>query len=170
MLKCALVIIAQERDDDDPAAFFRDTFKVKGGAALLFDASLVIRIMKASAVTLSGRDYSSAKERNAAIVGFSHRIRIWKSKVGHMMGRYTDALFHLSNGKLSPPGLDTARDALHVGCELGIVNKSGAWFSYDGRRQQGENKAILSLNKNPERLLKLLDEIAEKLDQEEGRG
>lgn len=168
--ECALVLIAQEREDHDSTDFFQN-FKVKGGAALLFDASLVIRVMKGQPLYLPGGASMKGAEKNAAICGFSHRVRIWKSKVGHMEGRHSDCFFRLSNGKLpdSPPGLDIARDALHVGVDLGIVKKSGAWYSYEGRRQQGENKAVAYLNRNTHRLVELLDAIAAKLDTIEGR-
>lgn len=161
--ECAMCIIAQEREETDPADFFSD-FKVKGGAALLFDASLVIRVMKGQPVFLPGGKEATGAEKNAAICGFSHRVRIWKSKVSHMDGRFTDSIFHLSNGKLTAPGLDTARDALAVGSELGLVAKSGSWFTFGRRRLQGEPKAIQYLNANPGILMELLDQIAAKLD------
>ena len=163
-----MIIIAQEREDNDPTDFFQN-FKVKGGAALLFDASLVIRVMKGKPVYLPGGAALTGAEKNAAICGFSHRVRIWKSKVAHMDGRHTDSVFHLSNGKLAPSGLDTARDALAVGAELGLVKKSGSWFTFGRRRIQGEPKAIGYMNDNPDKLVDLLDQIAEKLDAIEGR-
>ena len=160
----ALLLIAQERDEEDTTDFFRDSFKVKGGAALLFDASLVMRVMKATPIFLAG-----AEKKNDTICGFAHRVRIWKSKVGHMDGRHTDAAFHLSNGRLIPAGLDTARDAFKVGTELGIVKSSESWFSYGGRRIQGQNKVIEWLHGNPARLASLLDEIGTALDRRAGR-
>ena len=168
--ECALVLIAQEREDHDSTDFFQN-FKVKGGAALLFDASLVIRVMKGQPLYLPGGASLKGEEKNAAICGFSHRVRIWKSKVGHMEGRHSDCFFHLSNGKLpgSPPGLDISRDAVKVGVGLGLVKQSGAWYSYRGRRQQGENKAVSYLNRNSLVLVELLDDIAAKLDTIEGR-
>ena len=167
--ECAMVIIAQERDDAENSTKFFDAFKVKGGAALMFDASLVIRVMKGQPVYLPGTSDKKGKEKNAAICGFSHRVRIWKSKVAHMDGRYTDSIFHLSNGKLAPEGLDTARDALQVGVSLGLVTKSGSWFSFGKKRCQGEPKAIHYMNAHPEKLMKLLNDIAAKLDRIEGR-
>lgn len=164
--QCALVLIAQERDDEDTSTFIKtDDFKVKGGKALLFDASLVIRVSKSSPITRNPSD----KKSNENIVGFGHRVRVWKSKVGHMDGRYTDCAFHLSNGKLSAAGFDMARDAVLVGANLGIVKQSGAWFSYKGRRQQGVNSAIGYLNKNPDRLTELMLDIGHEIDKREGR-
>lgn len=162
---CALVVIAQEREEDDPTSFFKDNFKVKGGAALLFDASIVARVMKGTPVFLPGSD----KKTNDRICGFKHRVRIWKSKVGHLEGRHTDAVFHISNGKLVPRGLDTARDAMNVGADLGVLKTSGSWYSFGGKRWQGENGVVQGLAKDPARLAKLLDAIATKLDAIEGR-
>lgn len=160
---CAMVIIAQERDGDG-TDFFQD-FKVKGGAALLFDASLVIRVLKGQPVFLPGGEKMKGADKNAAICGFSHRVRIWKSKVAHMDGRHTDCIFHLSNGKLGPAGLDTARDAIVVGKELGLVKQSGSWYTIGRNRRQGMPKVIRLLNEKPDLLIKLLNEIADKLDQ-----
>lgn len=163
--ECALVVIAQEREEEDPADFFANNFKVKGGAALLFDASLVMRVMKAEPVWLPGTE----KKSNDMIAGFRHRVRIWKSKVGHMDGRYTDGLFHLSNGRITPKGLDTARDAFVIGKDLGVLKTSGSWFSFGGKRWQGENGVVQGLAEDPARLGKLLDAIAAELDVREGR-
>lgn len=165
--ECAMLIIAQERDDtSDP--YFKN-FKVKGGAALLFDASLVIRVMKGKPVYLKAVSNLSSAEKNSAICGFSHKVRIWKSKVAHMDGRHTDSIFHLSNGKLCTAGLDTARDAVHVGLGMGLVKKSGSWLTIGRKRVQGESKAVQYLSNSPEVLDSLLDRIADKLDKIEGR-
>lgn len=162
----AVVIIAQERDDQDTTDFFNDKFKVKGGAALLFDASLVMRVMKGSPIWLNPSD----DKKNENIAGFAHRVRIWKSKVGHMDGRYTDCAFHLSNGKVTLPGLDIARDAAIVGMKLGIIIQAGAWYSYRGRRTQGLNNFIKRLSERSAVLEDLLFDISKKLDKEAGRG
>lgn len=155
---CALVIIAQERDDHDDD--FGDAFKVKGGAALIFDSSLVIRVMKSRPVF---RSSSKEDMKNEGIIGFKHRVRIWKSKVGHMEGRYTDCVFHLSNGKLTPAGLDLARDAVLLGKELGIIKASGSWLSWGRIRAQGENKMVVKISKSDGLHAKLVDEINTKL-------
>lgn len=166
---CALLIIAQEREGEDTTDFFNDSFKVKGGAALLFDASLVMRVSKGSAIFEKQGSEDKSDRKNEAIVGFMHRVRIWKSKVGHMDGRHTDCCFHLSNGKLTRAGFDFGRDALTVGVKLGVVKQAGAWYSYKGRRQQGINAAIQHLEKNPHRLTELMNDIGDYLDRKEGR-
>lgn len=162
--ECAMVIIAQERDEADTTSFVKDDFKVKGGKALMFDASLVIRVSKAAPIYDTGNE-----KKNDKIVGFAHRVRIWKSKIGHMDGKYSDCAFHLSNGKIAPAGFDMARDSLAIGSKMGIVKTAGAWFSYQGRRQQGINGAIEHMIKHPDRLTDLMNEIAEKIDKDAGR-
>lgn len=160
---CAFIAIAQEREEQSTNDFVRDAFKVKGGQSLQYDASIVARVMKASPIFLG------TEKQNDKIIGFRHRVRVWKSKVGHMDGRYTDCYFHLSNGKIAPPGFDTARDAIEVGADLGIVKKSSSWYSYKGRRWQGIPRAAKYLRDHPEKLTELLDDIANGLDVIEGR-
>lgn len=154
---CAFVVIAQERDDmSTGGSFFGPDFKVKGGRALFYDSSLVCRVLKSSPVRRSSSDTG-----NEGILGFKHRVRIRKSKVGHLDGRYTDSVFHLSNGKLTPPGLDPARDAFHVAQELDLVKRSGAWYSWGRFRAQGENNFVLRLSKDSDKLASLIHEINE---------
>lgn len=151
---CALVLIAQERDDDVDAFEMKDIVKVKGGAALLFDASLLVRVMKAYPVRVS------ASDKESPICGFAHRARLWKNKVGHMTGRYSDCVFNLSNGALIAPGFDMARDAVTVGQSIGIVKESGgAWLTWKRNRWQGVNKAVVGLSAKPELLAELMAEV-----------
>lgn len=160
---CAMVFVAQEREDHDSGMFGGwNDFKVKGGSALLFDASLVARVSKGSPIFLG------TEKANDQICGFAHRVRIWKSKVGHMDGRYTDCVFHTSNGRLSPPGFDTARDAIIVGKSLGLVHGDG-WLTVGNKRYQGMNLAVKGLSGDPERLGKLLADIAREVGKQEGR-
>lgn len=167
---CAFVVVAQERDDTDTSDYLRsngDAFKIKGGRSLIYDASLVIRVGKAQAIYRDGKRPDS--KSNDAIVGFGHRVRIWKSKVGHMDGRHTDCIFHLSNGRLTPAGLDDARDALAVGTKLGIVGLTGAWYAYGGKRFNGFKNAVIGLHNQPALLGRLSRDIAVKTDKMDGR-
>ncbi len=163
---CALVIVAQEREGGDSGDWFNDEVTVKGGAALTFDASLLIRVSKAAPIFLTA---NKEKRQNDQITGFAHRVRIWKSKVGHMDGNYSDCGFHLSNGKLTPPGFDTARDAVSVGVKLGIVKQSGSWYAYKKRRKQGLHNMVKHVGVHPPIMEKLLDDVAARLDKIEGR-
>lgn len=154
---CAFVVVAQEREQKDAKPW--EIPQVKGGAALLYDASLIGRVSKAEPLRDGADD-----DKKAPIVGFRHRVRIWKSKVGAMDGFHTDIVFHLSNGALVPAGFDTARDALHVGRKLDIIDVSGSWLSWKKRRWQGERKAHIAIANDPELLAELLAEINIRID------
>ena len=78
--------------------------------------------------------------------------------------------FTIKKNKVAPPfktgfiplrfgqGIDVGRDALDFATSLGIVNKSGSWFSFDGEKLgHGANKASAHLLENPE----ILDKIRE---------
>lgn len=154
---CAFVAVAQEREQKDAKPW--EIPQVKGGAALLYDASLICRVSKAEPLRDGADD-----DKKAPIIGFRHKVRIWKSKVGAMDGYHTDVVFHLSNGALVPAGFDTARDAIHVGRKLGIVEVSGSWLSWKKRRWQGERKAHLAIANDAELLAELLAEINTRID------
>jgi RecA/RadA recombinase len=145
----SLVVMVQERDDEDLDPW--EMPKLKGGKATQYDASLIVRVMKA-------KEIAHGEGKDKRIFGFKHRLRIWKSKVGHMDGRWTDATFHMSNGTLAPPGFDTARDALEVAKELGIV-EGDSWLSWRKKRWQGINKAVQSLSGDPESLHALMAQV-----------
>lgn len=159
---CALVLIAQEREEE-PDWGMKPDIKVKGGAALMFDSSLLIRVSKAQPL------YEGSDRDESKIIGFQHRVRIWKSKVGHMDGRHSDCVFHLSNGRFAPAGFDTARDAIYVGKNLGVVTAGGSWLSWRKQRWQGENRAVTSLSRNSDQLVALLADVHAAIDKQGGR-
>lgn len=153
-----LAVIVQERGDDDALEPW-EMPKLKGGMASQYDASLIIRVMKAKAIT-------TGEGKDKVTNGYKHRVRIWKSKVGHMDGRWSDCHFHLSNGNLVPAGFDLARDLIEVGKELGIVETSGAWYSWNRRRWQGADRAVVSLTEDPQALADLTAAINAKIRKE----
>lgn len=160
--ECSLVLVTQERIEKSSEFGKPDTHKPKGGQALTFDASIVARVSKGYPVFLG------QEKKNDQICGFAHRVRITKSKVGRMDGRYTDCAFHTSNGRLVPAGLDIARDAVLVGKRLGLVKGDG-WLTVGRKRYQGINRAVKGLSEDSETLGMLLDSIATELDKQEGR-
>ena len=79
--------------------------------------------------------------------------------------------------KLAPPfreaefdiiygeGISKAGEIVDIGAELDIVQKSGAWYSYNGAKiAQGRDAAKQFLLDNPEMALELEKKIKEKLD------
>lgn len=158
---CAMVFIAQERDSGDGELWEADGgVEIKGGQALKFDASLLIRVSKSMAI----RDTTKASEKSKGpVIGFAHKVRIYKSKVSHMDGAYSECTFHLSNGALTPAGFDLARDAVSTAQSIGLVKTSGSWLSWQKRRWQGTQKAVRWLGANPNVLAELVGDINSKL-------
>jgi len=157
---CAMLIVVQEREQRDDRGEIQ--YRPKGGTGILFDSSLLMRISK----SMPMRDPPNKEGR---IIGFAHKVRVYKSKVGHMDGRWTDTFFHLSNGAQGPAGFDTARDLVSVGKSLGLIKASGSWLSWGKKRWQGESRAVRALNKSPELLASLTDAVSAAIDSGAGR-
>jgi len=149
----ALIFIARESEDVNADAndkkWGRD-FKVTGGKAIIFDASLVIRIERDGWVYGPGPE--GAKK---PVYGERHRVTVAKTKISGKDDKTQVAHFHTSNGELVPEGFDLARDVLALACEAGVVTKTSGWLSYAKRRWNGDNQAVKWFVANPEALAEL---------------
>lgn len=158
----AFVLIVQERDAEDLKPWERPT--LKGGRASSFDASLIVRVTKVAAV-------SRGEKAEREVYGFKHQARIWKSKVGTMDTDHSDSFFYMSNGKLVPSGFDTARDAVEVAKELGIIETGdgGSWFTWrhpgskKPKRWNGAHNAVVDLTKDQGALHAMLSQISQRI-------
>lgn len=109
-----------------------------GGRALKFYSSVRIEIRRGEAIKV-GTD----------IVGNRTRAKIVKNK---MAPPFKDAEFDIMYGE----GISKAGEIVDMGVEEGIIQKSGAWFSYkDARIAQGRDNCKKFLMDNPE----VMDEI-----------
>lgn len=140
-----MVVIAREMEDPDASPFskkFGTNYKVQGGGALIYDASLRMRVERAAWVTKE-----ASKEGTAPTVyGERHRVTIAKTKVGGKDDKASRCYFHTSNGVFQPEGFDPARDVLELALRFGIVEKHGAWYSFGEERiGNGEHNAVKSL-------------------------
>jgi recombination protein RecA len=118
-----------------------------GGRALKFYSS----------VRLDIRRIESIKD-GAEITGNRTRVKVVKNKVAPP---FRQAEFDIMYGK----GISREGSLLDVGVELGIVKKSGAWFTYEGEQLgQGRENAKTFLSEN----LDLMVEISERVRQEVG--
>jgi recombination protein RecA len=76
------------------------------------------------------------------VVGNRTRVKVVKNK---MAPPFKEAEFDITYGE----GISTIGDLLDVGVEAGVIEKSGAWYSYNGERigQGRENvKTFLAAN------------------------
>ena len=111
-----------------------------GGRALKFYASLRLDIRRIS---------KSEIKQGDDIVGFRAKVKVVKNKVAPP---FKIAEFDIIFGK----GIQKGSDILDLAVDVGIVAKSGSWFSYgEMRLGQGRDKVNQYLNENPE----LKDEI-----------
>ncbi len=118
-----------------------------GGRALKFYSS----------VRLDIRRVESIKD-GTEVIGNRARVKVAKNKVAPP---FRQAEFDIMYGK----GISREGSLLDVGIDLGIVKKSGAWFTYEGEQLgQGREKAKQFLTEN----LDLMFEISEKIKQAVG--
>src|SRR3954470_5026316 len=118
-----------------------------GGRALKFSSSGRLDI----------RRIESIKD-GAEITGNRTRVKVVKNKVAPP---FKQAEFDIMYGK----GISREGSLLDVGVELGLVKKSGAWFTYEGEQLgQGRENAKTFPSENIDMML----EISEKIRQEVG--
>lgn len=145
---CTMVVIARESEDTNASAQDRKygkDFKIGGGKALIFDASLVMRVTRSSWT----RDGSGDDDKR--VIGERHRVRIWKTKVGGKEDAYTDCYFHTSNGVAMPEGYDRARDVVEMAIGYGIVTPGpkGSGLVWGTRKFRGMNQAVAKIGREP---------------------
>jgi len=113
-----------------------------GGNALKFYAS----------VRLDIRRIGSIKEKEE-VVGNTTRVKVVKNKVAPP---FKQVEFDIMYGE----GVSKMGELVDLGVKAGIVEKSGAWFSYDSQRLgQGRENAKTFLKGNPEVAAKIESQI-----------
>ncbi len=95
-----------------------------------------------SSVRLDIRRIGSIKD-GQEVIGNRTRVRVVKNK---MAPPFTEAEFDITYGE----GISKTGDLIDVGVDLGIVEKSGSWYSFDGERiGQGRENVKKFLMENP---------------------
>jgi recombination protein RecA len=96
-----------------------------------------------SSVRLDIRRIGSIKERDE-VVGNQTRVKVVKNKLAPP---FKQVEFDIMYGE----GVSKTGELVDLGVKAGIVEKSGAWFSYDSQRLgQGRENAKVFLRENPE--------------------
>ena len=109
-----------------------------------------------SSVRLDIRKVTSIKDGDK-VVGNEVRVKVVKNKVAPPFRKCT---FEIAFGE----GISHVAEVCDLGVELGIIKKSGSWFSYnDTKLAQGREAAKNVLKDNPDLCDEIEDQIAEKL-------
>ncbi|WP_317931855.1 recombinase RecA [Halioxenophilus sp. WMMB6] len=117
-----------------------------GGNALKFYAS----------VRLDIRRIGSIKE-GEEVIGNETRVKVVKNKVAPP---FKQAEFQILYGE----GINLLGEIIDYGVKLGLIEKSGAWYSYQGDKiGQGKNNAMRFLRENPEITKVIESQIREQL-------
>ncbi len=118
-----------------------------GGRALKFYSSVRLDIRRIETI-----------KDGVETVGSRTRVKVVKNKVAPP---FRQAEFDIMYGK----GISREGSLLDMSVELGIVKKSGAWYTYDGEQLgQGRENAKTFLSENPE----LMVEISERVRTQSG--
>lgn len=142
---CCAVFINQLREK--VGIMFGNPEVTPGGRALKFYSSVRLEVRRTEVIK-QGND----------MVGSRTRVKVVKNKVAPPF-KSTD--FDIMYGK----GISKEGDILDIASECEIVDKSGAWYSYNGDRMgQGRENAKAYLQNNPQ----ICDEIALKVKEHYG--
>ena len=110
-----------------------------------------------SSVRLDIRKVTTLKDGDEAI-GNQVRVKVVKNKVAPP---FRKAEFEISFGE----GISRTGELVDLGVELGIIKKSGSWFSYeDSKIGQGRDAVKKALRDNPELSEEIEAKIAAALD------
>ncbi|MDQ3897638.1 MAG: recombinase RecA, partial [Actinomycetota bacterium] len=116
-----------------------------GGRALKFYSSVRLDIRRIEAI-----------KDGTEVIGNRTRVKVVKNKVS---APFRQAEFDIMFGR----GISREGSLLDVGVDLGLVKKSGAWYTYDGEQLgQGRENAKAFLVENPE----IMVEISERIRQQ----
>jgi recombination protein RecA len=113
-----------------------------GGRALKFYSSVRLDIRRIEAI-----------KDGVEVVGNRTRVKVVKNK---MAAPFRQAEFDIMYGR----GISREGSLIDMGVDLGIVKKSGAWYTYEGEQLgQGRENAKSFLTENPEVMVEIQDRI-----------
>ncbi len=117
-----------------------------GGNALKFYASVRIDIRRIGAI-----------KKGDEVVGNETRVKVVKNKVAPP---FKEVVFDILYGE----GISREGEIINLGSQLEIIEKSGAWYNYNGERiGQGKDNVRMFLKDNPQMAQEIEAKIRAKL-------
>ncbi len=146
--KSGAVVIFINQIREKIGTFFGNPETTPGGRALKFYASVRVEVRRGDTI----------KDKDNEIIGHIIKAKVVKNKVAPP---YREAQFELIYGK----GVNRLGELFDLGLKMGLINKSGSWYSYgDVQLGQGRDKAIEFLKENPKIIKDLEDKILDRKD------
>ncbi|KGF10884.1 recombinase RecA [Urinicoccus massiliensis] len=140
--KASVIFINQLREKI--GVMFGNPETTTGGRALKFFTSVRMDIRRIEII-----------KRGDEMIGNRVRVKVVKNKVAPP---FKQAEFDIMYGK----GISKLGNLLDVGTDLDIINKAGAWYSYNGEKLgQGRENSKEFLAQNPELAKEIEDKIRE---------
>ncbi len=137
---CIVIFINQLREKI--GVMFGNPETTTGGRALKFYSSVRLDVRRTESLKANGE-----------VVGNHVRVKVVKNKVAPP---FKEAEFDIMFGL----GISREGDVLDLAAQSGIIEKSGAWYSYGGNRiGQGRDNTKTFLKTHPE----ILDEVEQKV-------
>jgi recombination protein RecA len=140
---CLLVFINQIRMKI--GVMFGSPETTTGGNALKFYASVRLDIRRIGQI----KEAASSEKKDPVAIGNRTRVKVVKNK---MAPPFREVEFDILYGQ----GISKSGDIIDLASDLNIVEKSGAWFSFNGERiGQGRENAKNYLEQHPQLMDKL---------------
>ena len=128
---CTVIFINQLREK--VGIMFGNPETTTGGRALKFYSSVRLDVRRIESLKQSGE-----------VTGNRTRVKVVKNKIAPP---FKEAEFDIMFGE----GISTVGDILDLAANVNIINKSGAWYAYEGNKiGQGRENAKQYLKDNPE--------------------
>lgn len=128
---CIVIFINQLREK--VGVMFGNPETTTGGRALKFYSSIRMDVRKIETLKAGGE-----------VIGSRTRVKVVKNKIAPP---FKEAEFDIMFGE----GISTIGDILDLAVKFGIINKSGAWYAYNGDKiGQGRENAKQFLKNNPD--------------------
>lgn len=142
---CVVIFINQLREKI--GVMFGNPETTTGGRALKFYSSVRMDVRRVEALKMSGE-----------FIGNRTKVKVVKNKVAPP---FKEAEFDIMFGK----GISREGDILDIAVNNNIIDKSGAWFSYNGQKiGQGRENTKIFLRENPDILIEVENKVRELYD------